>query len=627
MAPRAAILSAFVLLGCFPPGEGVDPPSGRVYFPVGLAVDENQKFLYIVNSDFDLQYNAGTVQSWNLEALRRLVPHYCTSDADCVCADDPDTDEDESAECDETKSVCDLFVFGEAPDDEHTIDNRIDGTSAPSHWCVRPGRREEGELMAGAPCGVLRDQSNRDQSLYPGRCNFFSQFFRYGGKEPILPTDSAGNVVGRRSVKIGAFATDVLRKKLVLPLGWTVDGDLSKQRERLFIPVRGDATLHWIDVTDGELECGQGDNDGACDGTHRSGDDPDQENTRNSGRAAPEPFGLDADESGLTVLVTNQRSGAVSLFATPHTNTDTDALGNPVPHVEWSKGPRYVFQENGLPDRPIGVANLPLPLALPSSGRERLPGFLVTFRNAGTIFLLRVYDDAAADPARPYTRRYESEPILTNSSGIDSRGIAVDPFQRKAEEQVCLERFGVSEKCARAPDEPECVAVLDPESDAFALFQDCLERADATPLEVFVANRAPSSLILARSKPLVSDSVTSDLPSPHSTLPLDVGPSRVYVGQIKNEQGELERRVFTVCFDSRRIAIYDPERQRLEAEVVTGRGPQALAIDIGPDYAYAYVGHFLDSYVGVVDLDQRHHGQYAAMIATIADPVPPRASK
>jgi hypothetical protein len=48
--------------------------------------------------------------------------------------------------------VCDLFVFGEAPDDEHTIDNRIAGTSAPSHWCVRPGRREEGESW-GAPWG------------------------------------------------------------------------------------------------------------------------------------------------------------------------------------------------------------------------------------------------------------------------------------------------------------------------------------------------------------------------------------------------------------------------------------------------------------------------------------------
>jgi 6-phosphogluconolactonase (cycloisomerase 2 family) len=101
----------------------------------------------------------------------------------------------------------------------------------------------------------------------------------------------------------------------------------------------------------------------------------------------------------------------------------------------------------------------------------------------------------------------------------------------------------------------------------------------------------------------------------------------VYVSEITNAQGERERRIFTTCFDSRRIAVWDPERGRLETEIVTGRGPHAMAFDIGEDHAYAYVGHFLDSYVGVVDLDQRHGDQYGAMIATIAKPEPPRASK
>jgi len=31
--------------------------------------------------------------------------------------------------------------------------------------------------------------------------------------------------------------------------------------------------------------------------------------------------------------------------------------------------------------------------------------------------------------------------------------------------------------------------------------------------------------------------------------------------------------------------------------------------------------------VGVADLDQRHHGQYGAIIANVGKPVPPRASK
>jgi hypothetical protein len=591
MAPRAALLSALLLSGCFPPGEGLEPPPGKVYFPVGLAVDEERKFLFVVNSDFDLQYNAGTVQSWDLEQLRARVPRYCATNDDCGS----------SEECDLTESDANGGI--------------------PSHWCVSAETDDE---PRGSPCGAFRQQRERSQALYPGRCAFIDPMTPQDGGPAILPRDK----LRERSVIIGAFATDVVRRSLVLPPGWEstppVDDDPeTPPLQRLFIPVRGDATLHWIDIENGALECGQGGNDGACNDKHRSGDRTEEENTRSDSRLASEPFGVDTDENGLNVMVTNQTSGSVALFS--HLRKTTDEDGDGVAEkstIDWAGGPRYVFFEGGMPDRPIGVANLPVPLAMPSSGRDRLPGFLVSFRNAPFLYLLRVYDDAAADPARPYTRRYESERITTNSSGIDSRGIGVDGSQRKANERDCLERFGIEESCAK---DPTCVAALEP--DLRADFQECLTAAAATPLEVFVANRAPSSVILLRSKPLVSDVPNNDLPGPLGSIPLDVGPARIYVAEIKNAQGVRERRIFTTCFDSRRIAIYDPVRQRLEAEIVTGRGPHAMAFDIGDDHAYAYVGHFLDSYIGVVDLDQRHLGQYGAMIATIGQPVPPRASK
>jgi hypothetical protein len=600
MAPRAALLSAFLLLGCFPPGEGASPPLSKVYFPVGLAVEEQGRFLYVVNSDFDLQYNAGTVQSWDLPALRDKVPRYCESDADC-----------------DGGKVCDRFVPTdelEQNDPAHFIDNG--GT--PSHWCVRPG-------PGTTPCGLFGEQDSRERALYPGRCGPISQTVPQDGGDAILPIDSNGKVVSDRAVIIGAFATDVLRKTLKLPPGWTVEGDPDELRQRLFIPVRGDATLHWIDANeDGTLECGQHNSaDGTCDGNHRAGDSPEQENTRNNTRLEPEPFGLDADETGLNILVSNQTSGAVSLFS------HLRKVEQNVSTIVWGAGPKYQFREGGMPRRPIGIANLPIPLAMPTSGRERLPGFLVSFRDAPTVFMLRVYDDAAADPARPYTRRYESERIATNSSGIDSRGIGVDAFHRLAAEDDCLARHGISRDCAL---DPECPGVDEPD------FQACLSRAAATPLEVFIANRAPSSLVLGRTEPLASDSATTDIPSFYGSLPLDLGPSRSYVGNIINLAGELERRVFVLCFDSKRIAIYDPERRRLEAEVVTGRGPHAFALDVRldagdgiigneADHAFAYVGHFLDSYVGVIDLDQRHRGHYGTIIANVGKPLPPRASK
>jgi hypothetical protein len=624
MAPRAAttllLLAGLLPVACFPPGEGIAPPGDRVYFPVGLSVDDEREFLFVVNSDFDLQFNAGTVQSWDLNALRARVPHYCESDTDC----------------DYPNEVCDLVPASEDvknDDREHYIDN--DG--APSHWCVPTGpyNPQDEVLRYSRPCREFGEQSERDQALYPGRCAYIDPVYPQDEENPTRPENPIlpeRAIDHRRAAIIGAFATDMIRRsRPQAPLGWDLPMG-NTYDERLFIPVRGDASLHWIDVEEGKLYCGQGDQGGTCDGEHRAGDRAEEENTRGDGRLGPEPFGIDADEDGFTLLVSNQTSGAVGLFShrrTVREVVDPDTGDRTIEStIRWDEGPEFAFREGGLPDRPIGVANVPAPLARPTSGRERLPGYLVSFRNAAAVFLLRVYDDAAADPARPYTRSYESQTILTNSSGVDSRGLAVDSFHRKAEERACLERHGIDPACARSPEFPGCEAALEPD------FQSCLERAAAVPLEVFISNRAPSSLVLGRSQARVSDSVTSDLPSfgPLS-IPLDIGPSRVFGGDIVNELGERERRIFVTCFDSRRIAVYDPERRRIETEIVTGRGPHAFALDIdndglnGDDHAYAYVGHFLDSYVGVVDLDQRHRGMYGAMIATVGKPTPPRASK
>ena len=87
----------------------------------------------------------------------------------------------------------------------------------------------------------------------------------------------------------------------------------------------------------------------------------------------------------------------------------------------------------------------------------------------------------------------------------------------------------------------------------------------------------------------------------------------------------LERRAFVVCFDSRHVFVYDPERRRVDAEITTGRGPHALAVDA--EHGLLYVGHFTDSYVGVVSLDRRFPRTYGRMLATIGSPSAPRASK
>ena len=62
-------------VACYPAaGEGVDPPAFTFYFPVGLAVSKGGNVLYAVNSDFDLQWNGGTIQS--LDARLQIVDSF-----------------------------------------------------------------------------------------------------------------------------------------------------------------------------------------------------------------------------------------------------------------------------------------------------------------------------------------------------------------------------------------------------------------------------------------------------------------------------------------------------------------------------------------------------------------------
>jgi len=522
MTRLRSILLLLLAGGCFPSGEGIAPRTEQLYFPVGLALDETASHLYIVSSDFDLQFNAGSVQSWDLVNLRAIVQRII--------------DEDQ---------------------------------------CFN---------LKGDPVGR---QPSGYQVLYPGPCSPIRHYVT-----PNDPNNADAADILVDTVEIGAFATDVIHR--VRP----VDA-LPGEAGRLFIPVRGDATLHWIDVTaDGELLCGQASQPGACDLVHRSGDDPAAENTRGL-RMLPEPYGVDADERAEVVLVSNQTAGAAGLFLN-----------------DWTTGPRYEFTLSGLADRPIGVSSLPEPWAVPALGLPHLPAFLIGFRNAAWVSLARVYFDDGADPPRPYAKVPNRASVLTNSSGIDSRGMAVDGSARRTEERRCAQRFGLDDAAAT---DPESAQAAGPE------YAQCVQTASAVPLDVFITNRSPASLVIGQSRPAIADVASNDLPIFNTSVALSLGPTRVVVGDVVNVDGNRERRAFAISFDSRRITIYDPTRHRVEAEISTGRGPQAFAVD--PEHGLGYIAHFTDSYIGVVDLDQRRPNTYATIVASFGEPLPPRAAK
>lgn len=484
---------------CVSSGDGPSPPADDLYYPSGIAVSPGGHSLFIINSDFDLAYNAGTVLAVDLDRVRAMLPPVW----------DP---------------------------------------SDPQF-----------------PCASLA--TNTQTLLYPGRC------------APIdlkAPADGKGSLI-TATTQIGAFATDAL--VLVPSKAPPTSPDA---RARLFIPVRGDPSITYIEIADDRIEgtkpllwCGQTSDSPRCAGAYRAG-----ENAATNLRQAvlpSEPYGIDATEDGRAVVVTHQTNGALSLVANP-----------------WEGVPALQFVLTGFPYGAVGVAAMPVPGYVQARGFTYNPGFLATFRASAEVDTVRFYDDEAASPARPFISRTGVSPITINASGIDSRGIVIDSHERKVCEAGC-------------------------NSDV-----ECLRECSTVPMGVFIANRAPPSLLVGEVRTTVGDSWADDAVTIFDSVPLPYGPSRVRMGTVIEDDGQEHRRVFVSCFDSRAVFIYDPARFRVDAQVHTGRGPHGLAFD--PLMPLAYVGHFTDSYVGVIDLDRRH-SSYGTIIASIGTPRPPRETK
>jgi hypothetical protein len=291
---------------------------------------------------------------------------------------------------------------------------------------------------------------------------------------------------------------------------------------------------------------------------------------------------------------------------------------------DWDDVPSLAYFTGSLAAGPTEVVAIPEPafVTLAEAGAvgasdafEYRRGFAVTFRASAEIDLLRYYPDSGATPNRPFIQRAAALPVVTNQSSFDSRGIAILDHERRACEATC----------GGASAELSCLTAC----------------AEEVPLRVFMANRNPASLLVGQMDVFanrVIDAVGNEqLTSAgedvffYDSIPLNFGPSRVEIGNIINNDGELEPRVFVVAFDSRTVFMFDPIEHRIEAVIRTGRGPHDVAFDVGVDadgerFAYLHVGHFIDSYIGIVDLDQRRPTTYGQMFATLGVPIPPKES-
>jgi hypothetical protein len=604
--PLIASGGGAIVAACYSIGDGTAPPPNTFYFPVGMVTSKGGNVLYVVNSDFDLQWNGGTIQSYNLWQIR--VDAAISAAGYTFAPQLPFSD----------GGGLPLFLDG--------------GTSVPNggNLC------DEGEVIFLADGGL-------NSSCAPVINSAFYE---------------------KDSVIIGAFATDL---------------QLSPAGNRLYSPVRGDASLTWLTVTSDvglpppatnpnacdssagtsgcyapfTLVCGQANNGGRCDATHHAGQNPNEPgNTRNLTMPG-EPFAMAQIAGGTAIILTHQTEGDTSLFLTGLTEDGGQASPS-TPSMQF-------VVDAGLPMGGDGIAEIPHDpiLALVNPALFPNPAALETNNTAAQSNVIRYYPDdmttirpdAAVPDAnillssslpRPFIEVERTLAITSLSSGTNSRGIAFDTSDRLRCEHVFQYVPG-------GPLDSRTV--------------DCAK----IPARMFIANRSPPALILGTAGGPTVDENTYDAdeisfgPLPTS---LDLGPSRVYLAPIINADGNYQLKVFVVCFDGNAIDVVDPVTGALEASIPVGGGPFAMAfdpfdpLDVAlnrpaqpaapaapitypyalpdggtqniplPKYRFAYVASFTNSFVQVIDLDDHDSkSTFESVVYTLGTPSIPKGNQ
>jgi hypothetical protein len=586
-ACAVAIIASSAVPACYPNGGGgTDPPTNTFYFPVGLAVSAGGNALYAVNSDFDLQWNGGTLQSYDLFAIRR------------------DT-----------------------------------------------ARLVQAQLAGGA--GVNALGLNLVEPYYLGQCLTGQPAPDGGGAFPTIVSNPGGDIppgeacapavnstgYETSSAVIGAFATDLQLQ--------TVNGVVG---HRLFMPVRGNATLTFADVgTDDPtlapakdvtgggaaagvqplttdpftLQCGQGGDD-RCDATHLAGDNGSVPGDTRNATLPGEPYGMAQSPDGTAIAMTHQivTQASLLLAGEPSPTPSPTMIGIP-PTMQFVLD-NVVGGGSGITAIPHDANAFPPPCETVGDVSPCVrPAFLETSTVAAELDLLRYYDDDGSSLHRPFLVKEAAFTFSTNFGGTASYGIAIDPTLRTA-----------------------CKATATTAVETTA----CAE----LPARLFFANRTPASLVIGQiggPSPSGDGTYDPDLLQLNGNLPLPDGPSRVYLAPIVNLAGNFELRVFVVNADSGTISVYDPNQPNNLALVDTinvGPLPAAMGFDpftldevathaaVGADprqdptlglkkYRFAYVASFKQSYVQVIDLDQSQP-TYESVVFTLGKPTVPKGS-
>ncbi len=587
LALGAAVVSA-AIPACYTAGGGTAPPTTTFYFPTGLAVSQGGNVLYAINSDFDLQWNGGTLQSYDLFQIRQ-----------------------------DTVSL---------------IQDNLSGSNTP-------------------PPNIpfIRTWQPNCPNYAPDPTNDLSGEGLLLGEACAPAVDSTYYV--RDSAIVGAFATDLQTSVFGLSAAAAEATQGVAAGTRLFAPVSGNATVTWADVgiddpsvpPNEDVDQAQCANpgsatqspftlccgprvDGRCDSAHATGNDVSQPGDTRLLTMPGEPFGLGQSEDGTAMAVTSETDTKTSLLTTgfaPFTATAPPAL-------------QFVVDQ--MPNGGVAVAAVPHdPYAVTrcEDVGDQTPctrqAFLQVNRGSTEVDLLRYYDDQGASLYRPFLTKERSYTINTNAGGSDARGIAIDPSQRLACEAQQTTAYG---KMQCAQQYPARVFIANRTPPSIVVGQVGLlsnsddDTYDADAL-VFTNNvsltAGPSKLYLAPVVMTFPDGVG------HYVLRLFVvcfDTSTIFVfdpNDLTSPTATPEALIYTGAGPY--ALAFDPFSMEDVAtnEVVPAdpRAPASLALK---RYRFAYVASFTQSYVQMIDLDQNtpHPETWEHIVYTLGKPTPPK---
>lgn len=543
---------------CYTAGNGTAPPMTSFYFPTGLAVSKGGNVLYAVNSDFDLQWNGGTLQSYDLFRIRQDAGRLIQANL----ARDP-------------------------------------------HGATPPG----------IPFLSPWQPDCLDQPPAPSGNNFGVQL-----QQGCAPPVDASQYV-RDSAIIGAFATELQStadgKRLFAPVSGNATvtwADIGADDPSLTPPEGPNASFAPF-----SMDCGTR-TDSRCDGAHAVGNDPNsQANTRNVTMPG-QPFGLAQSQDGSVMAVTSEADTKTSLLTTgsqPFSDI-TSPSGQPTMQFVLDGVPTGGVGIVAVPHDPGSVYRCEDHADQAPCTPQ---AFLQTSRHTSEVDLVRYYDDngvlsspPSQTPAphgstivRPFLVKERAYTVDTNLAGSDFRGIAIDTTERL---RCQLQGAASSLQCGQIPARvfiasrtPATLVVgqvgltseidgsYDPDSFR-TLYPISLP---AGPSHVYLApvvvqdyQGAPTSHYELRVFVVLFDSSTIAIIDP--SLPPDQVQS--HIDYVVVGQGP-----FAMAFDP-----FDWSDVALQKPVPADpRQPASLGLK---RYRFAYVASFTQSYAQVIDLDQ-----------------------